>query len=348
MSLPLLPTAVVGSYPQPDWLVDREKLRSQVPPRVRAREVWRVPEAELEAAQDKATEEAIRDMEAAGVDIVTDGEIRRESYSNRFATALDGVDIDNPGEVLGRTGRVMHVPRVVGPIRRREPVQVRDTEFLRAHSGRTIKMTVPGPFTMAMQSVNEFYDTDEAMALDYAAAVNEEIKDLFAAGADVVQIDEPWIQSRAEQARVFAVKAVNRALDGVGGTTALHTCFGYAQMVKEKPDGYPVLAELDTTAADQISVEAAQPHLDPAVLRVLASKTVILGVIALDSETPESPELVAERLTAALKHIPAERLIVAPDCGMKYLGRDAAFAKLKAMVEGAAMVRDRLSGTVSG
>jgi 5-methyltetrahydropteroyltriglutamate--homocysteine methyltransferase len=335
----LLPTTLVGSYPQPDWLIDRGKLLKQMPPRVRARELWRVDPALLEQAQDDATLLAIRDQERAGLDIVTDGEMRRESYSNRFATALDGIDIDNPGSTIGRSGKATAVPRVIGPIRRRRPVEVRDVEFLRANTDRRIKMTVPGPFTMAQQAQDEFYHDERALALDYAAAVNAEIKDLFAAGADIVQVDEPWMQARPEKARAYGVEALDRALDGVAGTTAVHLCFGYAAMVREKPSGYSFLPELERSAAHQVSIETAQPKLDCAVLAQLPSKTIMLGVIDLSDETPETPEVVAGRIRRALPFVPAERLVIAPDCGMKYLPRASAFAKMQAMVAGAAIVR---------
>jgi 5-methyltetrahydropteroyltriglutamate--homocysteine methyltransferase len=335
-------TTVIGSYPQPDWLIDRERLRGALPPRVRAHELWRVPEPYLAQAQDDATALAIADQERAGVDIVTDGEIRRESYSNRFATALDGLDIDNPAIVPGRAGGTNAVPRVVGRIRRTRPVEVEDLRFLRARTDRTVKITLPGPFTMSQQAFNEAYDDEAELAMDFAAAVNEEVRDLFAAGADIVQIDEPWLQSRAEKARAFALPAIDRALDGVGGTTALHTCFGYAHIVHDRPPGYPFLAELKDCAADILAIEAAQPRLDVAVLEPLAGKTVAVGVLDLSDPEPETPEQVAGRIDAALQVIPPERLQVGPDCGMKYLPRDRAFAKLRALVAGARLVRDRL------
>ena len=335
----ILPTSLVGSYPQPEWLIDRQALASHVPARVRARELWRVDERWLREAQDDATLLAIRDQERAGLDIVTDGEIRRESYSNRFATALAGLDIDNPAMVEGRTGKVNAVPRVVGPVRRTRPVEVDDLRFLRANTDRTIKITLPGPFTMSQQAENEAYDDPADLALDLAAAVNEEVRDLFAAGADVVQLDEPWLQARPEQARAYALAAIDRAVAGVEGTTALHTCFGYAHIVRDRPAGYSFLAELNDCAVDQIAVESAQPHLDLSLLRDLGSKTIILGVLDLSDETPETVDEVARRIEAALAFVPAERLQVAPDCGMKYLPRDAARAKLRALVEGARRVR---------
>ena len=334
----LLPTTLVGSYPQPDWLIDRQRLSKMVP-RVRAQDLWRVDAARLEAAQDDATLLAIRDQERAGLDIVTDGEQRRESYSNRFATALEGVDLDNPGKTPNRTGGFSIVPRVIGPIRRRHPVEVRDVEFLRANTDRAIKMTVPGPFTMSAQCQDDFYGDAERLALDYAGAVNAEIKDLFAAGADVVQIDEPWMQSRPDAARRYGLTALARALAGVAGTTAVHICFGYAAVVKDKPSGYSFLAELERSAVDQVSIEAAQPRLDLAVLRELPSKTIILGVIDLADPAVETAETVAERIRRALPFVPAERIVVAPDCGLKYLAREVAFAKMRAMVEGAGIVR---------
>jgi 5-methyltetrahydropteroyltriglutamate--homocysteine methyltransferase len=339
----LLPTTLVGSYPQPDWLIDRAKLSKQVP-RVRAHDLWRVDPQRLDAAQDDATLLAIRDQERAGLDIITDGEQRRESYSNRFATALAGIDLDNPGKTPNRTGGFSTVPRVVGPIRRKHPVEVRDVEFLRANTGRTIKMTVPGPFTMSAQCQNDFYEDEERLALDYAAAVNAEIKDLFAAGADVVQIDEPWMQSRPEKARKYGIKALDRALAGVGGTTAVHICFGYAAVVKDKPSGYSFLPEFERSAVDQVSIEAAQPKLDLSVLQQLPSKTIILGVIDLSDLTVEAPETVAARIRKALPFAPADRIVVAPDCGLKYLPREVAFGKMRAMVEGAEIVRREIAG----
>ncbi len=344
MTETLLPTTVVGSYPQPDWLIDRHKLTHLPPVRVRASELWRVPEPWLEQAQDDATVLAIRDMERAGIDIITDGEIRRESYSNRFATALSGIDLDNPAAVPGRTGGSVTVPRVVGPIRRLRPVEVRDVEFLRRNTDRTIKITLPGPFTMSRQAKNEYYKDEEELVMDYAAAVNAEIRDLKAAGADVIQLDEPWVQARPEEARRLALPAIDRALEGIPGPTALHLCFGYAYVARNKPSGYSFLPELTGTVAEQISIEAAQPNLDLATLDGLGDKTVIFGVISMGDPQPETPETVAARIRRALEHIPPERLIPAPDCGMKYIPRDTAFAKLKALAEGAAIVRRELTG----
>jgi 5-methyltetrahydropteroyltriglutamate--homocysteine methyltransferase len=336
-------TTVIGSYPQPDWLVDRDRLRTTLPARVRERELWRVDEPYLAQAQDDATALAIADQEKAGVDIVTDGEIRRESYSNRFATALDGLDLDNPASVPGRAGGMNLVPRVVGPVRRTRPVEVGDLRYLRARTGRTVKITLPGPFTMSQQMLDETYGDEAALAMDLAVAVNEEVRDLFAAGADIVQIDEPWLQARAEKAREFALPAIDRALAGVEGTTALHTCFGYAHVVHDRPPGYPFLAELGGCAADAIAIEAAQPGLDPSALEPIAHKTVVVGVLDLSDPAAETPELVAERIEAALAVVAPERLQVGPDCGMKYLSRDLAYAKLRALVEGARLVRARLS-----
>jgi 5-methyltetrahydropteroyltriglutamate--homocysteine methyltransferase len=337
----LLPTSLVGSYPQPDWLIDRAKLSKMVP-RVKMDDLWLVPPAELEAKQDEATVEAIRAQERAGLDIVTDGEMRRESYSNRFATALDGVDLDNPGTTLNRSGKPIPVPRISGKIRRTRPVEVRDLQFLKANTTRPVKMTIPGPFTMSKQAQNDFYKTDEALALDYAEAVNAEIKDLFAAGADVVQLDEPWMQQHPDKARDYGLKALNRALDGVTGTVAVHLCFGYAAVVHDKPTGYSFLPELEGSKAAQISIEAAQPKLDLKILRELPSKTIILGVIDLGDKTVETPDIVAERIRAALPYVAPERLVIAPDCGMKYLPHQVAFGKMQAMVEGANIVRAEL------
>ena len=339
----MLETTVVGSYPQPEWLIDRRRLGERLPPRVRARELWRVPEPFLEEAQDDATRLAVDDMERAGVDVITDGEMRRESYSNRFATALEGVDLDDPGVALDRTGHENPVPRVVGPIRRTRPVEVRDVRFLRSLTGRRIKITVPGPFTMTQQAQNDHYRDERSLALAYAEAVNEELRDLKAAGADVVQIDEPYLQARPEAAREYALEAIERALDGIAGETVLHTCFGYAHVVKDKPSGYPFLGELDSCAATQLSLEAAQPGLDPGALRHVPSKTIVLGVLDLGSVEVESPETVAERIRRALGVVNPERLVVAPDCGMKYLSRELAFRKLQALVAGARLVREELA-----
>ena len=340
----LFPTSLVGSYAQPDWLIDRAKLAGRFPPRVRARELWRVAPEWLEQAQDDATVLAIRDQERAGLDIITDGEMRRESYSNRFATALDGVDIDNPGTALDRSGHPNPVPRIVGPIRRTEPIVVGDLEFLRANTDRMVKMTVPGPFTMTQQAQNDHYASEEELALDYAAAVNEEIADLFAAGADIVQVDEPYMQARPDKARQYGLTALARAIDGISGTMALHICFGYAAIIHERPEAYSFLPELAGTALDQVSIETAQSQLDVSILDALAGKDVILGVLDLSVHDVEEPETIAERIRRALPHVPAERVIVAPDCGMKYLPRDVAFGKMRAMVEGAAIVRHELSG----
>jgi 5-methyltetrahydropteroyltriglutamate--homocysteine methyltransferase len=342
--MPLLPTTLVGSYPQPDWLVDRYKLRTRLPPRVRAREVWRIAEPFLEQAQDDATIVAIHDQERVGIDIVTDGEIRRESYSNRFATALEGVDIDSPGHRLSRSGRPDIVPRVVGPIRRREPVEARDVQFLRANTAKPIKITLPGPFTMTQQAVDDYYGDEARLAMDYAAAINDEIHDLVAAGADVIQIDEPYLQAHVDKARSFAIPVINRALEGVAVPTVLHTCFGYGMIVPGKQTGarYAFLEELTETAAQQISIEAAQPQLDLSVLRCMGHKTMMLGVLDLGTEEVETVDTVAERIRSALRHIDARRLVLAPDCGMKYLSRQSALDKLQAMVRAARLVRAEL------
>ncbi|MBO9711771.1 5-methyltetrahydropteroyltriglutamate--homocysteine methyltransferase [Sphingomonas sp.] len=339
----LLPTTLVGSYAMPEWLIDRARLAGRFPPRVRARELWRPASEFLDEAQEDATIMAIHMQEMAGLDIITDGEMRRESYSNRFATALEGVDLDNPGTALDRSGHPNPVPRVTGRIRRKHAVQVGDVEFLRRHTGRMIKITVPGPFTMTQQAQNDFYASEEEMALDYAAAVNAEIKDLFAAGADIVQIDEPYLQARPEKARVYGPKAIERALDGVTGTTALHLCFGYAAIIHgDRPKGYDFLAELAGTHVDQVSVETAQPSLDPAELRPLKDKKIMVGVLDLNDPEVETPEVVAERIRRAMTEVPVENIIVAPDCGFKYLPRDRAYGKMRAMVEGATLVRESL------
>jgi 5-methyltetrahydropteroyltriglutamate--homocysteine methyltransferase len=333
-----LQTTVVGSYPQPDWLIDRAALGSRLPPRVRARELWRVGEERLEEAQDHATVLAIRDLERAGIDVITDGEIRRESYSNWFANALDGIDLDNPGTAVDRTGKENPVPRIVGPVGRTRPIEVRDVEFLRANTDRRIKITLPGPFTMSQQAQNDHYPDQRSLALDLARAVAEEIRDLFAAGADVVQIDEPYLQARPEAASEYALEAIDVALAGASGETALHTCFGYGHVIRDKPSGYPFLAELDACAANELSLEAAQPRLDLRFLEQVPSKRVALGVLDLATNEVETPAHVAARAREALQHIDRDRLVLAPDCGMKYLSREVAFAKLEALVKGAGLV----------
>jgi 5-methyltetrahydropteroyltriglutamate--homocysteine methyltransferase len=340
----LFPTTLVGSYPQPEWLIDRKKLGGRFPPRVRARELWRIPEAFLAEAQDDATLLAIRAQEAAGLDIITDGEIRRESYSNRFATALDGVDIDNPGSALDRSGQPNPVPRIVGPVRRRHPVEVDDLRFLRRNTTRPVKITVPGPFTMSQQAQNDFYPSEEAAAMDYAVAVNEELRDLFAAGADIVQIDEPYMQARPEKARAYGLRALNRALDGIDGTTAVHICFGYAAIIHERPSGYSFLPELAGCACRQLSIETAQSGLDCAVLAKLPGKKIMVGCIDLSDLRVETPQTVVARIKRALPFVAKENVILAPDCGMKYLPRDVADGKLRAMVEGARLLRAEYGG----
>jgi 5-methyltetrahydropteroyltriglutamate--homocysteine methyltransferase len=340
----LFPTSLVGSYPQPGWLIDRDRLAHRFPPRVRARELWRVAPEHLAEAQRDATLLAIAAQERAGLDIVTDGEMRRESYSNRFATALDGVDIDNPGTALDRSGHPNPVPRVVGPIRRRHPVETEDVAFLRANTGKTIKITVPGPFTMAQQAQNDYYPSTADLAMGYADAVNEEVKDLFAAGADIVQLDEPYLQARPGEARRYGVEAVNRALAGVTGTTAVHLCFGYAAIIHDRPSGYSFLPELAAASCDQVSIETAQSGLDCSVLASLDNKTVILGVLNLGDHTVETPDEVIARVRRALAYVPPERLVLAPDCGMKYLPRDVAFGKLTAMTQAAARLREEFGG----
>ena len=338
----LLPTTVVGSYPQPEWLIDRAKLGAKVP-RVRMPEIWRVEKPLLEEAQDDATLLAIRDMERAGIDIISDGEMRRESYSNRFATELGGIDIERPGSTINRSGIAIPVPRVAGPIRRKGAVEARDVQFLRKNTSRRIKITLPGPFTMAQQAQDDYYKDEEALAMAFAAAVNEELRELKAAGADVLQLDEPWLQARPERAARYGVKAIDRAFEGIAGSTVVHLCFGYAAAVKDKPSGYSFLPQLADSAASQVSIEAAQPRIDLSILKELSGKTVMLGVIDLSTDTVETPDEVAQRIRQGLKHVAAERLVVAPDCGMKYLRREIAFAKLKSLAEGAARVRRELA-----
>ena len=340
----LFPTTLVGSYPQPEWLIDRQKLAGRFPPRVRARELWRIPEPWLAAAQSDATLLAIRAQEDAGLDVVTDGEIRRESYSNRFATALAGVDIDNPGTALDRSGHPNPVPRIVGPVRRTHPVEVEDVRFLRAHTRRPIKMTVPGPFTMSQQAQNDYYPSEEAAAIDYAVAVNEEIRDLFAAGADIVQIDEPYMQARPDKARQFGLRALNRALAGITGTTAVHICFGYAAIIHQRPSGYSFLPELAGCACSQVSIETAQSTLDCAVLEELDGKKIMVGCLDLSDLTVEAPETIVARIKRALPYVRPEDVILAPDCGMKYLPPDVALGKMTAMVEAAKRLRAEFGG----
>jgi 5-methyltetrahydropteroyltriglutamate--homocysteine methyltransferase len=335
----LFPTTLVGSYPQPEWLIDRAKLAGRFPPRTRAKELWRIPEAYLEEAQRDATLVAIRAQEQAGLDILTDGEIRRESYSNRFATALSGIDIDNPGVGLDRSGHPNPVPRIVGTIKRMRPVEVEDLKFLRANTTRQVKITVPGPFTMSQQAQNDFYKTDAEAAMDYAVAVNEEIRDLFAAGADIVQIDEPYMQARPEKAREYGLAALNRALEGITGTTAVHICFGYAAVIHARPEGYSFLPEFANCSCKQVSIETAQSNLDCSVLTKLAGKKVMVGCIDLSDMSIETPQTVVARIKRALPFIAKEDVILAPDCGMKYLPRDVADGKMKAMVEGAKLLR---------
>lgn len=335
----LFPTTIVGSYPQPDWLIDREKLAGRFPPRVRAKELWRVQEPYLQQAMEDATVLAIRAQEQAGLDIITDGEIRRESYSNRIATALAGVDIDNPGTALDRSGHPNPVPRIVGKIKRIKPIEVEDLLFLKAHTDRKVKITVPGPFTMLQQAQNDFYASEEEAAMDYAIALNEEIKDLFANGADVVQIDEPYMQARPEKARQYGIKALNRALEGVKGQTAVHICFGYAAVIHARPSGYDFLPELSQCSCNQVSIETAQSSLDCKILETLGNKQVMVGCLDLSDMKVEPAELVAMRIRRALKHIKPEQVILAPDCGMKYLPRDVADGKLKSMVQAAHMLR---------
>src|SRR5438874_3607882 len=339
----LFPTTLVGSYPQPEWLIDRKKLAGRFPPRVRARELWRIPDALLAEAQDDATLLAIRAQEEAGLDIITDGEIRRESYSNRFATALEGVDIDNPGSALDRSGHPNPVPRIVGKIRRKHPVELDDLRFLKRHTSRKTKITVPGPFTMSQQAQNDYYRSEEEAAMDYAVAVNEEIRDLFAAGADVVQIDEPYMQARPEKARKYGLRALNRALEGVSGTTAVHICFGYAAIIHQRPSGYSFLPELAGSPVQQVSIETAQSKLDMSAVQKLPGQKIMVGCIDLSDTRVETPEQDADRIRRALEHLRPEDVIVAPDCGMKYLPRDVAYGKMKAMVEGARLLRAEYS-----
>ena len=335
----LFPTTIVGSYPQPDWLIDREKLAGRFPPRVRAKELWRVQEPYLQQAMEDATVLAIRAQEQAGLDIITDGEIRRESYSNRIATALAGVDIDNPGTALDRSGHPNPVPRIVGKIRRIKPIEVEDLLFLKAHTDRKVKITVPGPFTMLQQAQNDFYASEAEAAMDYAIALNEEIKDLFANGADVVQIDEPYMQARPEKARQYGINALNRALEGIKGQTAVHICFGYAAVIHARPSGYDFLPELAQCSCNQVSIETAQSSLDCKILETLGDKQVMVGCLDLSDMKVEPAELVAMRIRRALKHIKPEQVILAPDCGMKYLPREVADGKLKSMVQAAHMLR---------
>ena len=336
-----IPTSLVGSYPQPEWLIDREALRARLPPRVRARELWRIDQRWLADAQDDAVRIAVADQERAGLTVITDGEMRRESYSNQFANALDGIDHDHPGTIVSRAGTPAFVPRVTGPLTRRHPVHVEELRFLRAHTSRPVKVTVPGPFTMSQQAVDEHYGDELALSLAYADVVRAELQDLFAAGADIVQLDEPWLESRSEAARRLAVPTLTRALADLPGTTAVHLCFGYPVFVPDHPPAYSFLAELAQVPVDQISIESAQSGVDLSVLRALPGKTAIVGVIALNDEVPETPALVAERLTRALEHADQGALVAAPDCGMKYLPRELAYAKLEALAEGAALVSSR-------
>ena len=338
----MLPTTVVGSYPQPDWLVDRDMLSKGVP-RTRLQALWRIPDEYLEQAQNDATILAIRDMERAGIDIITDGEVRRESYSNRFANSLEGIDDQKPALVISKAGIETPIPRVVSKITRTHAVEVNDLLFLKANTDRQCKITLPGPFTLGKQAKDEYYHDDEAMVMDFAAAVNAEALALQAAGADIIQFDEPWLRQDPDAANRYAVKAINRALQGLTIPTVVHLCFGYAAVVKgQKPTGYSFLPGLSDSIAQQISIEAAQPKLDLGVLSDLAGKKIMLGVLDLGTNVVETSKQVAERIRAGLKYVRAENLIPAPDCGMKYMPRDVAFGKLRALAQGASIVRGEL------
>jgi 5-methyltetrahydropteroyltriglutamate--homocysteine methyltransferase len=341
----LIPTTVVGSYPQPEWLVDRARLEGHGVPRIHAHDIWRIPEAHRSAAQDDATIAAIHEMERIGIDIVSDGEMRRESYSNYFGLAVEGLDTINIGAVIGANGRSTPVARVVGRIRRTRPVERRDAEFLVAHATHATKITVPGPFTLAQQVQNEFYEDEAELAMDYAVAINEELRELKATGVDVVQLDEPWVRAAPDKAARYGIAAMNRALDGIAGPSVVHICLGYGHLVRNKPSGYAFLPQLADSKATQVSLEAAQPRLDLGVLKELSGKTVLLGVLDLGDPSVETAEMVAERLRRGLEHVAAERLVAAPDCGMKYLPRERAFGKLQALVAGAAIVRRELTGS---
>lgn len=336
----LFPCSIVGSYSQPDWLVYKDRMAKSLPPRVRAEDIWRIPLELLESAQNDATRLAIKDMEEAGLDIITDGEIRRESYSNRFATALNGVDIDNAGKAMDRTGKMHDVPRVVGPISRRHAVEVEDVKFLLANTRRTTMISVPGPFTMSRQAQNDFYSSDAEMALGYAEAVNAEILDLHAAGVDIVIIDEPYMEARSEEAREYGIAALQRALVGVTGKTAVHICFGYGQKMQDKPDQYHFLAEMKDVPCDRISIETAQPRLDCSVLRELPNHNIMLGVVNLGTPAVDTVDEIIARVERALPYIDKERVILAPDCGLKYIPRENAFQKLRNMCEAARRLRD--------
>jgi 5-methyltetrahydropteroyltriglutamate--homocysteine methyltransferase len=340
----LIPTTVVGSYPQPDWLIDRTKLEGHGVPRVHAHDIWRIPEPYRGEAQDDATIAAIAEMERAGIDIVSDGEMRRESYSNYFGLSVEGLDTVNIGRVIGANGRATPVARVVGKIRRKGPVELRDAEFLKAHATRASKITVPGPFTLSQQVQNEFYADEAELAMDYAAAINAELRQLKASGVDVVQLDEPWVRAAPDKAASWGVQAMNRALEGIPGPSVVHICLGYGHLVRNKPSGYAFLPQLAEALATQVSIEAAQPRLDLGVLRDLSEKTILLGVLDLGDQTIETAETVAARLREGLRHVAAERLVAAPDCGMKYLPRATAFGKLRALSDGAAIVRRELAG----
>jgi 5-methyltetrahydropteroyltriglutamate--homocysteine methyltransferase len=347
-AMPLFPTTLVGSYPQPEWLIDRQKLAGRFPPRVRATELWRIPDAYLAEAQDDATVLAIRAQERAGLDIITDGEIRRESYSNRFATALEGVDIDNPGTALDRSGHPNPVPRIVGKIRRKHAVEVKDLKFLKRNTDRMVKITVPGPFTMSQQAQNDFYESAEEAAMDYALAVNAEIKDLFAAGADIVQIDEPYMQARPERAREYGLKALNCALEGIAGETAVHICFDYAAIIHERPSGYSFLPELSASPVKQVSIETAQSNLDCSVLKSLPNKKIMVGCVDLSDPKVESPQTIVARVRRAMAYLRAEDIVLAPDCGLKYLPREVADGKIRSMVQAANILRSRAIQRASG
>jgi 5-methyltetrahydropteroyltriglutamate--homocysteine methyltransferase len=236
------------------------------------------------------------------------------------------------------------VPRVVGKITRTRPVEVRDMQFLRANTAKSAKITLPGPFTMGQQVKDEFYGDAEAMCMDYARAVNEEAHDLVSAGADVIQLDEPWLRNDPDEAKRYAVKVINRALQGITVPTVVHLCFGYAAVVPglSKPSGYSFLPQLADTVAQQISIESAQPRIDLGVLKELAPKKVMLGVIDLSDPEVETPQKVAGRIRAGLKYLSPDKLLPAPDCGMKYLPRETAIGKLRALVAGAALVRSEL------
>ena len=339
-------TTVIGSLPKPGWLYQTTAFSTDPTELHGKGGAWTRSGSDLRAAQDDAVRIAIGVQESAGLDEVSDGEQRRESYLSYVVRRLAGFDYDAPGQKWVRGGRrLASVGRCTGPVSRDGPMLLDDLRFALSHARRPVKVTLPGPMTVCDSVLDEFYGDEKSLAMAVSDALNGEARALAAHGASTIQFDEPVFSRYPDKVLDWGIEALDRAAHGVGVATAVHVCYSYPLpgVPRPTPPTYPViLPALERSSIDQLGLEFEAPMLAPELLSLCPSKTVLFGCVKNTSPQVEDPTQVANRLLEAARHHPPEKLMAAPDCGLAPLNGASARGKLRAMVLGARMARERL------